>query len=91
MKDSANCRGKLENLENTKLSCVDVCCSDKIAPASYQEKDPVTALQDIENQATGTGHVVLSISGMICTGCETKLNRTLATIPAVRQLWPSPL
>jgi Cu2+-exporting ATPase len=42
--------------------------------------------EDIENQATGKEHVVLSISGMTCTGCETKLNRTLATVPAVNDL-----
>lgn len=31
-------------------------------------------------------HVILSISGMTCTGCETKLARTLGTHPAVKNL-----
>ncbi|KAF4933962.1 P-type cation-transporting ATPase [Colletotrichum fructicola] len=31
-------------------------------------------------------HVVLSISGMTCTGCETKLKRTLATVDAIKNL-----
>jgi Cu2+-exporting ATPase len=31
-------------------------------------------------------HVILSISGMTCTGCETKLVRTLGTHPSVRNL-----
>jgi Cu2+-exporting ATPase len=43
-------------------------------------------MADMENQGTGKEHVVLSISGMTCTGCETKLNRTLATVPAVKDL-----
>jgi Cu2+-exporting ATPase len=44
------------------------------------------AITDIENQGTGKEHVILSISGMTCTGCEAKLNRTLATVPAVKDL-----
>ncbi|KAF5623528.1 Cu2+-exporting ATPase [Fusarium tjaetaba] len=48
--------------------------------------ETVQNLEDIENQTTGKEHVVLSISGMTCTGCETKLNRTLATVPAVNDL-----
>ncbi|KAM0244231.1 hypothetical protein ACHAP5_006444 [Fusarium lateritium] len=68
-------------------SCVDACCS----PASLNhplevEKAPIRDITDIENQGTGKEHVVLSISGMTCTGCETKLNRTLATVPAVKDL-----
>ncbi|KAF2118605.1 E1-E2 ATPase-domain-containing protein [Lophiotrema nucula] len=35
---------------------------------------------------SGSEHVVLSISGMTCTGCETKLSRTLATLPAISKL-----
>ncbi|KAJ4368852.1 hypothetical protein N0V83_005934 [Neocucurbitaria cava] len=34
----------------------------------------------------GKEHVILSISGMTCTGCETKLSRTLAALPAVTEL-----
>ncbi|KAM0484014.1 hypothetical protein ACHAP7_003516 [Fusarium lateritium] len=65
-------------------SCADDCCS----PAAFNhplevEKAPIG---DIENQGNGKEHVVLSISGMTCTGCETKLNRTLATVPAVKDL-----
>jgi Cu2+-exporting ATPase len=50
------------------------------------EEDPIQAIRDVENQGIGKEHVVLSISGMTCTGCETKLNRTLVTIPAVKDL-----
>ena len=41
---------------------------------------------DPESGLSGTEHVILSISGMTCTGCETKLSRTLATLPALRNL-----
>ncbi|SPQ19238.1 fbfdb627-da7e-413b-b718-9b474872df64 [Thermothielavioides terrestris] len=43
---------------------------------------------DLEKGSTGNekDHVILSISGMTCTGCETKLARALGTHPAVRNL-----
>ncbi|VUC27564.1 unnamed protein product [Clonostachys rosea] len=68
-------------------SCADACCSAPAADARLRiEKDSIEAVNDIENQGTGNERVVLSISGMTCTGCETKLNRTLATVPAVKDL-----
>ncbi|KAJ5218206.1 uncharacterized protein N7498_000305 [Penicillium cinerascens] len=48
--------------------------------------DKITMAPDLERQNTGIEHVVLSVSGMTCTGCETKLNRTLATVSGVRNL-----
>jgi Cu2+-exporting ATPase len=50
------------------------------------EEAPIQAIVDVENQGIGKEHVVLSISGMTCTGCETKLKRTLVTVPAVKDL-----
>jgi Cu2+-exporting ATPase len=41
---------------------------------------------DVEKSGTGKEHIILSISGMTCTGCETKLQRTLATLPHVSNL-----
>ncbi|KJZ77773.1 hypothetical protein HIM_02950 [Hirsutella minnesotensis 3608] len=41
---------------------------------------------DPENQTAGEEHAVLCVSGMTCTGCETKLNRTLATVSGVKNL-----
>ena len=41
---------------------------------------------DPEKGLSGKEHVILSISGMTCTGCETKLQRTLATVPSVSRL-----
>ncbi|KAL2107214.1 hypothetical protein VUR80DRAFT_5544 [Thermomyces stellatus] len=43
-------------------------------------------LTDLEKGTSGKEHVILSISGMTCTGCETKLQRTLATMPMVSNL-----
>lgn len=68
-------------------SCNDACCSSAVPdPGLEIEKASIQAITDIENQGTGKEHVVLSISGMTCTGCETKLNRTLVTLPAVKDL-----
>ncbi|RDW65043.1 hypothetical protein BP6252_10694 [Coleophoma cylindrospora] len=41
---------------------------------------------DLEQGATNAEHVVLSIQGMTCTGCETKLERTLANIRGVSKI-----
>lgn len=40
----------------------------------------------LEDGRSGKEHVVLSISGMTCTGCETKLKRTLASLTAIDNL-----
>ncbi|KAJ5189677.1 hypothetical protein N7491_008278 [Penicillium cf. griseofulvum] len=68
-------------------SCTDSCCSSAVPGSAFEiEKASIQAITDVENQGTGKEHVALSISGMTCTGCETKLNRTLATVPAVKDL-----
>lgn len=68
-------------------SCTDACCSSAVPdPGLEIEKASIQAITDVENQGTGKEHVVLSISGMTCTGCEAKLNRTLVTLPAIKDL-----
>ncbi|KAF4976995.1 hypothetical protein FZEAL_6415 [Fusarium zealandicum] len=68
-------------------SCADACCAPPASHAALEiERAPVHVVNDVENQANGKEHVVLCVSGMTCTGCETKLNRTLATVPAVKDL-----
>ncbi|KAJ4310936.1 hypothetical protein N0V84_010707 [Fusarium piperis] len=75
---------EIKQPDGPRGSCEDDCCASGPPDASLQiEKAPIT---DVENQAAGKEHIVLSISGMTCTGCETKLNRTLATVPAVKDL-----
>ena len=46
----------------------------------------ISGLEDLEKAHTDREHVVLSVSGMTCTGCETKLNRVLGTLPYVVNL-----
>ncbi|KAJ5100154.1 copper-transporting ATPase [Penicillium argentinense] len=68
-------------------SCTGACCSSAAPdPGSEIDNALVQDITDIEKQDTGKEYVVLSISGMTCTGCETKLNRTLGTVPAVKDL-----
>ncbi|KAJ5152615.1 uncharacterized protein N7482_009093, partial [Penicillium canariense] len=68
-------------------SCTHACCSSDVPDPSLEiEKVSIQPITDIENQGIGKEHVVLSISGMTCTGCETKLSRTLVTVPAVKDL-----
>lgn len=42
--------------------------------------------RDLETGLSGKEHVVLSISGMTCTGCEAKLQRSLASLGSVKNL-----
>ncbi|ENH68998.1 P-type cation-transporting ATPase [Fusarium oxysporum f. sp. cubense race 1] len=99
---SSCCKPAEKIVTKSSDSCADSCCEkapsvtcrDSPADACCVSTPPDKGMkvettqnpEDIENQATGKEHVVLSISGMTCTGCETKLNRTLATVPAVNDL-----
>lgn len=75
--------------------CDENCCEEK-PPARIVsiEKLPKPGISGIlsltpsnlEDGVDNSGHVVLSVSGMTCVGCETKLQRSLATIQAVRNL-----
>ncbi|KGO68092.1 ATPase, P-type, K/Mg/Cd/Cu/Zn/Na/Ca/Na/H-transporter [Penicillium italicum] len=68
-------------------SCADLCCTSKNPSLPKDKKSGTFSIApDLESQAMGVEHVVLSISGMTCTGCETKLNRTLATVTGVKNL-----
>ena len=75
--------------KRNKGSCADGCCSEK-KPRSvtekFQEISPHSDVSDPEKGLSGKEHVILSISGMTCTGCETKLQRTLANVQSVSRL-----
>ncbi|KAI5865102.1 heavy metal translocatin [Durotheca rogersii] len=43
-------------------------------------------ITNVEMGMSGAEHVVLSITGMTCTGCETKLQQTLGRVSAVNHL-----
>jgi heavy metal translocating P-type ATPase len=63
-------------------------CSDKKTNAivDTSEITPTRDNADIEKGSTGREHVILSVSGMTCTGCETKLKRTLGTLKYIANL-----
>ncbi|KAK4089231.1 hypothetical protein Purlil1_6220 [Purpureocillium lilacinum] len=53
-------------------------CGTSVTPDAIN--GPVLAQAgDLEKQAGGSEHAVLCVSGMTCTGCETKLNRSSAS------------
>ncbi|KAF2269614.1 heavy metal translocatin [Lojkania enalia] len=73
----------------TKQICADACCGDKKVPGTTEKVEELSdsvGLADLELGHSGKEHIILSISGMTCTGCETKLQRTLSTIPAITNL-----
>ncbi|TDZ16124.1 P-type cation-transporting ATPase [Colletotrichum orbiculare MAFF 240422] len=53
---------------------------------SAKTGDTALRVADLERGPSGGEHVILSVSGMTCTGCETKLKRTLAAVGAVKNL-----
>ncbi|TQV97503.1 heavy metal translocating P-type ATPase [Cordyceps javanica] len=67
-------------------SCADSCCDVPITVDNPDCEMAIEAIADMEDQGHGKEHVILSISGMTCTGCETKLSRTLAGVSAVKDL-----
>ncbi|CAP68205.1 uncharacterized protein PODANS_7_4720 [Podospora anserina S mat+] len=48
--------------------------------------EPMRTTLDREQGLSTHEHIVLSITGMTCTGCETKLHRTLGTFPSIKNL-----
>ncbi|KGO41716.1 ATPase, P-type, K/Mg/Cd/Cu/Zn/Na/Ca/Na/H-transporter [Penicillium expansum] len=74
-------------IKSADSSCADICCTPKKLSLPKDKKSgTVSITPDLEGQAIGVEHAVLSISGMTCTGCETKLNRTLATVAGIKNL-----
>ncbi len=71
-------------------SCVDVCCTEEKPSGSIgKPKEVATDVNytaDLEKGLSGKEYGILSVSAMTCTGCETKLKRTLGTIVSVKNL-----
>ena len=75
----------------TAKSAVDECCKQEKSPSTSTIKledlsHDVASNTDIEKGIVRNEHVILNISGMTCTGCETKLNRALSSLPFVQNL-----
>jgi Cu2+-exporting ATPase len=66
-----------------------VCCTSGSLPCHSKDVVPASRIVDPESQAMGIEHVVFAISGMTCSGCETKLSRTLAAFDGVKNLQTS--
>ncbi|KAL4935202.1 hypothetical protein BDV06DRAFT_234534 [Aspergillus oleicola] len=71
------------------------CCSKSALPACVVTEEkasdsieviPSTAIPDLEKGIMSQEHIILSISGMTCTGCEAKLKRSLGTLQSVQNL-----
>ncbi|KAL2808225.1 E1-E2 ATPase-domain-containing protein [Aspergillus granulosus] len=70
--------------------CEKPCCrKSQLSPEISTAKANsviVNNAPDLEKGILDTEHVILSISGMTCTGCETKLNRSLAMLNSVHNI-----
>ncbi|KAI0369779.1 heavy metal translocatin [Pilatotrama ljubarskyi] len=71
-------------------SCRDDCCAGEASDKEdvvEDEKRQHVAIDITEKPLDASaGHAILAIKGMTCTGCENKLKRTLAGIPAIRNI-----
>ena len=64
------------------------CCkpkSDQIPEIRVLPRSTI----DVEKGPSTFEHVILSVQGMTCTGCETKLSKSLSSIPSVMNLQTS--
>ncbi|CAD6448878.1 1067c97c-fb72-4527-8865-d654f3c5252e [Sclerotinia trifoliorum] len=69
------------------LTSNNCCPDDSDSKESRILQAPVPDVHlDLEKGSLIREHVALSIQGMTCTGCETKLERTLANIPGVSKI-----
>lgn len=72
---------------------LDNCCSSTFGKCAIDKESsdvievvPNTVHPDLKKGITSKDHIILSISGMTCTGCETKLKRALGTLQSVQNL-----
>jgi Cu2+-exporting ATPase len=84
-------KGCCADTRSVGRASVESCCNtgkmaDKVFPAVKVVPQDTAIDVDLESGLSGKEHVVLSISGMTCTGCETQLKRTLASLNPVKNL-----
>lgn len=79
------CCGAKPASVGSKAACEDACCANKPTPSVTVKAD----LIDVERGEAKNEHVILTVHGMTCTGCETKLTRSLSAIPAVSRVQTS--
>ncbi|KAJ0414334.1 copper-translocating P-type ATPase [Aspergillus carlsbadensis] len=86
-------RRSLSSERDTGNFCKKPCCKKSKASPGLPAKEASSVVvntdscaPDLEKGVIGTEHVILSISGMTCTGCETKLNRSLGMLKSVHNV-----
>ena len=72
-------------------SCGESCELNDLTPAPPIERGPgnlnkFSSETDLEKGITELEHVVLSVAGMTCTGCENKLKKNLRSLRQVKNL-----
>ncbi|ETR99098.1 heavy metal translocatin [Trichoderma reesei RUT C-30] len=75
--------------EGKSSPCCDQTCLDRLALRECEGPEPDYGSTGKSTSSCSRGrneHVILSISGMTCTGCETKLVRSLGTLSFVKNL-----
>ncbi|KAL3712910.1 hypothetical protein TMatcc_001612 [Talaromyces marneffei ATCC 18224] len=72
---------------------LDDCCSNMPSGCAIGKESsdmiesiPCTTIPDLEKGITSKEHIILSVSGLTCTGCETKLKRALGSLQSVQNL-----
>ncbi|KAI9822884.1 MAG: hypothetical protein M1832_002909 [Thelocarpon impressellum] len=69
------------------------CCGDAPSAAPHREPSSLAVAKsssvDVEKGTLVLEHVLLSVQGLTCAGCESKLSRSLASLPAVHNLQTS--
>ncbi|AJQ12518.1 Pca1p [Saccharomyces cerevisiae YJM1355] len=94
--------GKKLSNDTADFACSKSCCrkimNRAVSSAIYERSSneiprsvPIEPIREIDHLnleagSTGNEHVVLSVSGMTCTGCETKLKRSFASLKYVHNL-----
>ncbi|KAI2617046.1 heavy metal translocatin [Hypomontagnella submonticulosa] len=84
-------KGSLEITVAKEAGCCagDTCQESKDSTVEYlpeKDGDKTVEVTNLEKGLSGSERVVLSITGMTCTGCETKLQQTLSRVNAVNNL-----
>lgn len=76
-------------LSQSETSCKRGCCGEIKSCETVQAIEQTPKAEggiDLEKGSVGKEHIILSVSGMTCTGCETKLKRTLGTLTSINNL-----
>ncbi len=90
--DTSCCASKVSVPDEcSKAACCNdasSCSEEKVSPTD-QIVFKSTEVIDIEKSRAILEHVVLNVQGLTCTGCETKLFRSLCSLPGVLNLQTS--